>query len=355
MAKHPTRWAALAALTLVCAGSAGCVSCQSSAECCDNGLPRELAKTAHSPYTIEPPDILLIDALRVIPLPPYRVEPLDSLVIQANALATAPIGGIYPVETDGTVNLGFSYGSVRVVGMTLPEAKTAIEEHLKKDVVKPEVQVYLGQSRALQQIRGEHLVRQDGTVGLGSYGDVSVVGKTLPEAKAEIEAYLAKYLLNPEVSVDVYAFNSKVFYVIYDGGGSGQQITRLPVTGNETVLDAVSKISGLPAVADKRRIWVARPVPACSAEDQILPVDWCAVTKRGRTETNYQLFPGDRLYVEAEPLVTLDTALARIISPIERVFGGILLGNATVQSFNPINGSNGSNGTGLGVGTPVLR
>jgi polysaccharide biosynthesis/export protein len=347
MAKHPTRWAALAALTLVCAVSAGCVTCQSGAECCDNGLPRELAKTAHPPYTIEPPDILLIDAQRVVPLPPYHVEPLDSLYIQANALATAPVGGLYPVDTDGTVNLGFSYGSVRVEGMTLPEAKTAIEEHLKKDIIKPEVQVYLGQSRALQQIRGEHLVRQDGTVGLGSYGEVSVVGKTLPEAKAAIEAYLATYLVKPEVSVDVYAFNSKVFYVIYDGGGAGQQITRLPITGNETVLDAVSQINGLTAVADKRRIWVARPVPACSADDEILPVDWCAVTKRGRTETNYQLFPGDRLYVEAQPLVTLDTGLARFISPIERVFGGILLGNGTVQSFRN-NGGNGNGGTGTG-------
>jgi polysaccharide biosynthesis/export protein len=347
MAKHPTRWAALAALTLVCAVSAGCVTCQSGAECCDNGLPRELAKTAHPPYTIEPPDILLIDAQRVVPLPPYHVEPLDSLYIQANALATAPVGGLYPVDTDGTVNLGFSYGSVRVEGMTLPEAKTAIEEHLKKDIIKPEVQVYLGQSRALQQIRGEHLVRQDGTVGLGSYGEVSVVGKTLPEAKAAIEAYLATYLVKPEVSVDVYAFNSKVFYVIYDGGGAGQQITRLPITGNETVLDAVSQINGLTAVADKRRIWVARPVPACSADDEILPVDWCAVTKRGRTETNYQLFPGDRLYVEAQPLVTLDTGLARLISPIERVFGAILLGNGTVQSFKN-NGGSGNGGTGSG-------
>ena len=350
-AKHPTRCAALVALTLVCAGSVGCVSCQPDAAFCDNGLPRELAKSTQPPYTIEPPDILLIDALRVVPLPPYRVEPLDSLVIQANGLATAPISGLYPVDTDGTVNLGFSYGSVRVVGLTLPEAKTAIEEHLKKDIVKPEVQVYLGQSRALQQIRGEHLVRQDGTVGLGSYGDVSVAGLTFPEAKAAIEAHLAKYLLNPEVSVDIYAFNSKVYYVIYDGGGAGQQITRLPITGNETVLDAVSQISGLTSVADQRRIWVARPVPAGAADDEILPVDWCAITMRGRTETNYQLFPGDRLYVEAQPLITIDTALARIISPMERIFGVVLLGNGTVQSLQNKNGGNGNgNGTGTGTG-----
>jgi polysaccharide export outer membrane protein len=344
-AKPLRSWAALAALTLVCLGSAGCASCN---KLCDNSLPRELAKTALPPYVIEPPDILLIDALRVIPLPPYKVEPLDILLIQANGLATAPIAGPYMVDTDGTVNLGPPYGAVRVVGLTLAEAKTAIEEFLKKDIVKPEAQVSLGQSHGLQQIRGEHLVRQDGTVGLGTYGDVAVVGLTLPEAKAAIEAHLSKFLLNPEVSVDVYAFNSKVFYVIYDGGGLGQQIVRLPVTGNDTVLDAVSQISGLSAVADQRRIWVARPVPACSDEDQILPVDWCAVTKRGRTETNYQLFPGDRLYVEADPLITLDTRLARLFSPIERTFGITLLGRAFTDALGWTKSSTGT-GTGGGL------
>jgi polysaccharide biosynthesis/export protein len=346
--KVQPRWAALAALTLVCAGSAGCVSCPHDVAAADNNLPRELVKTALPPYMVEPPDILLIDALRVIPKPPYHIEPLDALAIQAaNAPATAPIGGLYVVDTDGTVNLGYSYGSVPVAGKTIPEAKAAIEEAVKKIVVKPEVEVALAQSGALQQIRGEHLVRQDGTIGLGTYGDVSVVGKTLPEVKAAIEAHLSERLLNPVVSVDVFAYNSKVFYVIYDGGGYGQQIVRLPATGNDTVLDAVSQVSGLSAVADQHRMWVARPAPANAPCDQILPVDWVAITRRGRTETNYQLFPGDRLYVEADPLVTFDTQLARIISPMERLFGVTLLGNGTVQSLR---NKNGGNGTGNGTG-----
>ncbi len=135
--------------------------------------------------------------------------------------------------------------------------------------------------------------------------------------------------------------------MIYDGGGNGQQIVRLPSTGNETVLDAVSQINGLSAVADKWNMWVARPVPACTDHDQILPVDWPAITKRGRTETNYQLFPGDRLYVAADPFITLDTHLARLISPMERLFGITLLGNGMVQSLRNINGGTG-NGTGSG-------
>ena len=131
--------------------SAGCACRQPNAEVCDNGLPHELLKTVLPPYTIEPPDILLIDALRVIPLPPYRVEPLDGLVIQVNnAFPMAPISGLYVVDPDGTVNFGPPYKArmVSVVGKTLPEAKAAIEDALKQDIVKPEVDVSLGQSHA---------------------------------------------------------------------------------------------------------------------------------------------------------------------------------------------------------------
>src|SRR5206468_3197923 len=119
-----------------------------------------------------------------------------------------------------------------------------------------EVSVGLAQSRAVQQIRGEHLVRPDGTIGLGVYGNVRVVGLTLSQAKETIEAHLSQFLQRPEVSVDVSGFNSSVYYVITDRPGQGELVVRLPVTGNETVLDAMAQIYGLPATASKKRIWL---------------------------------------------------------------------------------------------------
>src|SRR5947199_189530 len=83
-------------------------------------------------------------------------------------------------------------------------------------------------------------------------------------------------------------------YVIADGAGYGEQVYPFPITGSETVLDAIGKINGLPAVASKRHIWVARRSPSPDCADQILPVDWCAITQHGVTATNYQVLPGDR-------------------------------------------------------------
>jgi polysaccharide export outer membrane protein len=319
--------------------------------CPDCPVPKELDKTSLPTYVVEPPDILLIDAVRLVPRPPYRVEPQDALLIQvANVLPTEPIAGLYLVDPDGTVNLGLSYGSVRVVGMTLEEAKEAIERHLRVNFKDPQAAVALGQSRGLQQIRGEHLVRPDGTVNLGTYGNVYVAGRTLPEAKALIEAHLTQFLSDPEISIDVAGYNSKVYYVITDGGGLGESVIRLPITGNETVLDAISQVNGLPPVASKKRIWIARPAPSQMCCEQILAVDWKAITQKGLTATNYQLLPGDRLYVHSHTLVALDVAMSRIIAPFERLSGAIFLGSGVVRTLaQPINnfGFFGGFGTGF--------
>ena len=64
--------------------------------------------------------------------------------------------------------------------MTMEEAKTAIENHLKGLGFKePKVSVALGASHGMQLVRGEHLVRPDGTISLGSYGEVRVAGMTV--------------------------------------------------------------------------------------------------------------------------------------------------------------------------------
>ena len=308
----------------------------------DSTQPRKLAMADLPEYVIESPDILKIDALQLIPLPPYKVQSLDILAIRATkTLPDEPVAGLYSVEPDGTINLGGSYGIVKVVGMSLDDAKKAILTQLLKVLKETTVELSIAQGRGLQQIRGEHLVRPDGTVSLGTYGSVKVSGLTLSLAKKAIEIHLTQFVQSPEVIVDVLAYNSKVYYVIFDQGGAGQRIMRLPITGNETVLDAISQVSGLTVVSDEKHIWVTRPSRESQA-DQVLPVDWKAVTTRGRSETNYQLMPGDRIFVKADPMITVDTKLARFLAPFERIMGFSLLSASTIQQLK-FNSSSSSN------------
>jgi polysaccharide export outer membrane protein len=333
---HAMAWV----LTLVLAG------CE-TLHCPPPDVPRELKQVSLPPYVIEPPDILVIDAVRLVPRPPYKIAPLDALgILVTNTKPDQPIQGIYTVESDGTVDLGFTYGRVQILDLTLEQARKAIEEHMIKVArLKPpfEVNVSLAEAKAMQLIRGPHLVEPDGYVSLGLYGRVYVDNLTVDEARAAIEQHLQKYLLRPEVAVDVSGFNSKVFYVVSDGAGVGEQVVRLPVTGKTTVLDALGLVNGLGPVSSRFHIWVARPSPDGGCDEQTLKVDWNAIVRRGDPTTNYQLFPGDRLYVKADALVTTDTYLARVISPIERLLGVSLLGGSTIQQLR----LPGTNGGGL--------
>jgi polysaccharide export outer membrane protein len=191
----------------------------------------------------------------------------------------------------------------------------------------------------VQVSREQHLVTPDGTIRMHVIGAIYVAGMTLDQARAAIadafnsSGLLEKKIKASQVSVDVLAYNSKVYYVITDGGGYGEQVYKFPITGNETVLDAISNINGLPAVSSKKHIWIARRNVGYGSKQNVLPVDWVGLTQGGGTATNYQVFPGDRVYVQSDKLIRIDSGLAKFLSPIERVLGTTLLGGTTYNTL----------------------
>lgn len=315
----------------------------------ETGIPRELQKTTLPSYRIEPPDILLIDAVRVVPQEPYEIEPLDILTVLVNGTPPeSPILGEFRVDSSGAVVLGPGYGRVRVVGLSIQEAQEAILKHLQDILAEPEVSVSLAEPAARQAIAGEHLVSQDGTINLGIYGNVRVVGFTVAQARARIEDHLSQFLQDPEIAVDVAAYNSKVYYIIMQGAGDGDQIQRIPITGNETVLDAMSQVGGL-TTNQSTRMWITRPSPDCLGVDQVLPINWNAITQGASTDTNYQILPGDRLFVAEDKFVALDNYITKATAPFERLFGFTLLGTQTIQTIN--RSPTGFNGTSAATGS----
>ena len=123
-----TAGAVLAAAGVGCQMSPKQRASQAAQAVPDFEVPKELTMTAHPPYTVSAPDILRIDANRLIPLPPYKIEPLDALYLFAEgAPEQNPVNGIYPVDPDGTINLGPKYGGqLRVADLTSQDAEKVI-------------------------------------------------------------------------------------------------------------------------------------------------------------------------------------------------------------------------------------
>lgn len=155
-----------------------------------------------------------------------------------------------------------------------------------------------------QPIAGPFLVRPDGTVGLGLWGSVEVTGMTIDQAAEAVRKKIVKFndTLSAEslkVVVDVLAYNSKRYYVIVQGQPSGETVQHFPITGSETVIDAVANVQGLPNIAAKGSMHIARRTTSAGEPWQTLPVDWLAITRNNDTRTNYQILAGDRIYVSA--------------------------------------------------------
>lgn len=295
-------------------------------------------------YIIEPPDVLAIEAISLVPRSPYLLKPFDVVSIFTSGLSEDEvIAGEYTLQPNGTIQLGHSFGTIQASGRSVEQLQAELLAKLKEDYNTPNVWITLLQLGAQQQVTGEHLVSPDGKVNLGSYGQVRVIGMTLPEAKMAIEAHLSQYLDAPEIAIDVLGYNSKVFYVITQGAGLGDQVITLPIRGNETVLDAIGQIQGLQSNSSTR-MWIARPGFNDCGGDQILPIDWLAVTQRGDITTNYQILSKDRLYISEDKLVAFDTMLGKVFSPFERIFGVTLLGTQTasrVVNFDQVGGGGG--------------
>ena len=98
------------------------------------------------------------------------------------------------------------------------------------------------------------------------------------------------------VFVDVTAYNSKNYYV------QGEVVLpgTIPVTGTDTVLDAINYRRGLDFMGRSQDVVVYRQTRK-GEPPQALHVDIDQITMGDDLSTNYQLLPGDRLVVPHNP------------------------------------------------------
>jgi beta-lactamase regulating signal transducer with metallopeptidase domain len=80
------------------------------------------------PYIIEPPDILTLDTVQLVPKEATRIAPLDKVHIEGGP--GYGISGDFQVDSSGEVVLGPGLGTVKLTGLTRSEAQDAVNKTL---------------------------------------------------------------------------------------------------------------------------------------------------------------------------------------------------------------------------------
>ena len=106
----------------------------------------------------------------------------------------------------------------------------------------------------------------------------------------------------------------------------------MPITGNETVLDAINYADGLTPTAAPQNIRLVRPAPPGACCEQVLPVNLAAITSGGDPTTNYQFMPGDRIVVYRDPIVRFTVFIDRLAAPFQTVVGSMLQTAFTIRA-----------------------
>jgi protein involved in polysaccharide export with SLBB domain len=185
------------------------------------------------------------------------------------------------------------------------DSAVAVPRELEKQVLPPYVieagDVLLVQPADLDsplRLPGDQPVLPDGTISLGRYGLAMAAGKSVEELQEEVRLRIEAQVPNPgPIVVRVMVRQSKVFYVLGEVNAPGAY----PLAGRETVLDAILAAGGLNDRASHRNIVLSRPTSPAGCR-VVLPVCYDEIVQLGDTTTNYQLAPGDRVFVPGRSL-----------------------------------------------------
>jgi protein involved in polysaccharide export with SLBB domain len=148
------------------------------------------------------------------------------------------------------------------------------------------------------RLPGDQPVLPDGSINLGRYGRLIAAGKTVDEIEADIRAVVEAQTKGAgAITVRIVTRVSKVYYVIGEVNAPGA----FPLAGRETVLDGLMAAGGLTDRASRRNIILSRPTAPAGCRI-VLPICYSEIVQLGDTSTNYQLAPGDRIYVATRDL-----------------------------------------------------
>ncbi len=175
--------------------------------------------------------------------------------------------------------------------------------------------------RPAPEIVRQLVIRPDGRISFDLIGDLEVQGKTVDQIRREVTARLEEFIVHPDVTVVLSESNSRRYFVFGAVGRPGSY----PLIGDVRALGALFGAGGPTRFSKLDGAQIVRP---SEGQSLLYAVDFEQITRQGDATTNYELQPGDIVYVPNNIFGKIGNALGVMFYPIQQILG---LGRSVVQ------------------------
>jgi len=237
---------------------------------------------------------------------------LASLIIASLAASSIMCEPVYGATADAAAPQGVveSKEAVDIDLGALPAVNAApatVQEGIKytlgpDDIIQVEV-------RRHPEFSGKYEVNSEGKIEYKYIGDIIVTGLTKAQLNERLVKILSEYIIEPEVDVQILAYLSKVFYVVGEVGRPG----KFYMKGDKITIREALVLAALPTeAAAMRRCRLITPDDV--GKNNYRDVNVYKLLYEGDLTCNYEMKPGDVLYVPA----TAIAKMIRVISPVTK-------------------------------------
>lgn len=132
----------------------------------------------------------------------------------------------------------------------------------------------------------EETISSTGRISYYLMGDIQASGLTRFQLKDRIQKELARFIKDPEVMVRIREYASHKIIVLGEVKNPGVYSMK----GDFSLLEAISSAGGITSYAYLDGAYVVR-------DGKVLLVNFCELIRKGNTEENVPLLPGDVIYI----------------------------------------------------------
>ncbi len=257
----------------------------------------------------------------------YIVDPQVTIdVIARQALIVEDLSKSYAVsaQKNGKIMLPI-IGEVQAAGKNVIEFRKQIQQKLSKYLVDPQVTIDVTPIESLEigDLAISAKIGLTGKITLPLIGDVQVAGKGVFALRDEIEQRLSKYFVNPQVTINVTAVESQKVHILGEVISPGTLI----LDQKMLVWEGISRTGGFTTDANQNKVLLLRSENGVR-KVVALDLNIKKMFKNNKLKQNVYLKNEDIIYVLPSIIANIERFMVRfsnIIRPFVTLEAGIVL------------------------------